>query len=186
MSDEFSEGLPKRTEMPSESPVERGEFSERASNPPKPLPLSPQDEDDFDNKPIRHSSEDRLIGAIVHPAGGFTWFLAPLIIYLVQQDRKSLAAWHAREAFNFQLSTTIYYLLPCPLFCLTFVDISLLPFAVGLPFLFMFVVLLFELVVVILASIAAYRGQFFRCPLNIPFIPRPDLTIYSDDHADLD
>ncbi len=123
---------------------------------------------------------------IVDGAGGFTWFLATLIIYLVQPNRKSLAAWHAREAFNFQLSTTVYYLLPCPLFCLAFVDLSLLPVAVGLPFLFMFAVLLFELVVIILASIAAYRGQYYHCPLNIPFIPRPQILNDSDDHADLD
>jgi uncharacterized membrane protein len=55
-----------------------------------------------------------------------------------------------------------------------------------LPVLAMLVVMIFELVVVVFASVAAYRGQYFRCPLNIPFIPRPPIPFDTDDHADLD
>jgi uncharacterized Tic20 family protein len=169
MSDEFSRGLPKRNDP---LPNERESFEDEPDRPARSV--------------LASTPEDRLTAVLAHWGGFLSWILAPLILFLIQKDRRSLAAWHAREAFNFQLSLLIYYLLPMPFVCLLFIDLELFPLAIGLPIVGELVVVVFELVVIIWASVAGYRGEFFRCPLNIPFIPRPDLLIYSDDHADLD
>jgi uncharacterized protein len=178
MSDQFSENVPKR----------RGEFSEGV--PRRTDPRLGEDGDDEPSYQLRPlplvTTEDRLVGVLVHWGGFLSWILAPLVLYLMQQNRRSLAAWHSREAFNFQLSLLIYYVLPWPLMCLAFIDIDMLPLAIVLPIGLTLVVMLFELVVITWASIAAYQGRFFRCPLNIPFIPRPQLSLDMDDHADLD
>jgi len=190
MSDQFSEGLPKRGDAFSESVTNRGDqFSEGVPKRIEPLSSPSSDMHDDDHReirPLRATTEERIIATFAHGAGVLSHFIAPLIFYLMQSNRRSLAGWHAREAFNFQLSTTVYYILPLPLFGLAFIDLSLLLVAIVVYLGVTFVVAIFELIVVILASVAAYRGQYFRCPLNIPFIPRPPIPFDTDDHADLD
>jgi uncharacterized Tic20 family protein len=172
------------------------DFSE---NVPPPKPLSPARRDDEQGPDLRalkreDTSDDRTIGMIAHFSGLLTWFIVPLILYVVQQNKRSLAAWHAREALNFQLTWTIYALLPAPLYCLMFVAISqdlpwLAIIAIGAPTVLYCFILLYELVIVVWASIAAYRGQYFRIPLNISFIrrpPRPQSSLDMDEYANLD
>jgi uncharacterized protein len=185
MSDQFSEGVP-----PGDSAQRRSHaFSEGVPSRSEPLLPTSSDTHDDDHRELgslRVTTEERILATFAHGAGVVSWIIAPLIFYLMQANRRSLAGWHAREAFNFQLSTTIYYLLPLPLFGLVFIDLSLLLVALAVYLVVTFMVAIFALIVVVLASVAAYRGQYFRCPLNIPFIPRPQLSFDTDDHADLD
>lgn len=46
--------------------------------------------------PIR-SSHDRIAAAIAHAGTCFAWFLAPLLVYLLEKDKTS---WVARQAFS--------------------------------------------------------------------------------------
>ncbi len=167
MSSDFSQGPPPRSD---------------------PLPaVRHEAADDFDPdiaSVTAAPADDRIVAILVHWGGFLTWILTPLILYVMQTDRRSLAAWHAREAFNFQASLTLYFALPWMLVCLVFIDVSYLPLAIGLPVLFMFLVTLYEVIIVVWASIAGGMGQRFRIPLNIPFIRRPPEFSNTDAYVD--
>ena len=138
------------------------------------------DADEFDDVRIDRPQENRSIAVWSHWGGLFAWIVVPMIFYLIEKDKRSLVAWHAREALNFQISMTIYYLLPVPLVCLVGIDLLfvLLYLAISVA------LALFELVVIILASLAASRGQRYRCPLTIPFVPRPSDPREPNDYYD--
>ena len=134
----------------------------------------------FESLRIDRSPEDHSAATWVHWGGFLTWVLVPVIILATQHNRRSLAAWHAREAINFQLSLLIYYLPAVPLLLLMIVD----PWLVLVSIVFTGVVMAFELIVVILASVAGARGEHYRCPLNIPFVPQPQAFRDSDYYDD--
>jgi uncharacterized protein len=123
---------------------------------------------------------DRPTAALVHWGGFITWILVPAILLATQTNRRSLLAWHAREALNFQITTAIYALLAVLAALLALIDGWLILISVGLFGLGM----LFELVVVILASIAAWHGERYRCPLTIRLVSPPQEFHDSDDHDD--
>jgi uncharacterized Tic20 family protein len=122
--------------------------------------------------------ENRPVAVLVHLGGFFTWFLLPAILLATQTNRRSLVSWHAREALNFQITVTIYYMLALPLFFLVVIDEWLILVGLGV----LGIVTLFELLVVILASIAAYNGQRYRCPLTFRFFSPPHDFHDSDDY----
>ena len=188
MSTDFTEGEPPKSGVPS-MPMATG-FSEGIPE-TRPAQSSRSEDDEPADRSLKHDSDDSIVGIIAHWGGGLTWFVAPLIMYVIQKDKRSLAAWHAREAMNFQLTSVIYYLLPTPLFCLVFLAIAedsplLFVLAVFLPVGLMVFIAIYELVIIIWASIAAYRGRYFRIPLIISFVPRTPIPSPLDAHADLD
>ncbi len=138
------------------------------------------DADEFDDVRIDRPPENRSMAVWSHWGGFLAWIVVPMIFYLIEKDKRSLVAWHAREALNFQISITIYYLLPVPLACLMFID----PLYLLLYLAISMAIALFELVVIILASLAASRGQRYRCPLTIPFVPRPRDPREANDYDD--
>jgi uncharacterized Tic20 family protein len=91
-------------------------------------------------------------------------FMGPLIIYLVKKDNPFVRR-HAAEALNFNLSITIYTIgLAIVTFILVFVFIGFLLIP-------LFVVLLIVwFVFVIIASVAASRGEEYHYPLTIRFV----------------
>jgi hypothetical protein len=104
MSDQFSENVSKR----------RDEFSEGVPRRTDPRPVEDGDDEpsyQLGALPVE-TTEDRLVGVLVHWGGFLSWILAPLVLYLMQQNRRALAAWHAREAFNFQFDCGV----PWPIF----------------------------------------------------------------------
>jgi uncharacterized protein len=122
--------------------------------------------------------ENRPLAVLMHLSGFLTWFLLPAIVLGTQTNRRSLVSWHAREALNFQITVTIYYMLALPLFFLVVIDEWLVLVGLGV----LGIVTLFELLVVILASIAAYNGERYRCPLTIRFFSPPHEFHDSDDY----
>ena len=96
--------------------------------------------------------------------GGFT-FLGPLIVYAIKKDEDPFVADQAREALNFNLSALLYgTVLGIVTFILIFVLIGLLfiPVIIALAIAW--------LVLVIVAAVAANRGEAYRYPLTIRFI----------------
>ena len=81
--------------------------------------------------------------------------LAPLIIYLVKKDESEFVAYHAKESLNFQISMAIYAIL-------LFLSI------IGILLLWLLGIAIFVLVIV--ATIKASEGQFYKYPLTIRFI----------------
>jgi uncharacterized Tic20 family protein len=95
-----------------------------------------------------------LIGFII-PLGNI---LGPLVIWLMKKDEFPLVNDQGREALNFQISMTIYYLVAA-LLVLILIGIVLL-ICLGL----------FSLIMTIVAMIKANEGVAYRYPLTIRFI----------------
>jgi uncharacterized protein len=186
MSDEISEDTPKQVPPP----LLRDEIVERAPMRSDPLPRTSARSDDSDTELRLHrpavTTEDRLFGVFSHLGGYITWIFAPTVLLLVQKDRGSFGAWHAREALNFNICLVAYALLPTPLLCLGFIDERLLLVAVVLILGWSLLGALYQLIVVIFACVQAGYGVRFRYPLIIRIFPHPQATNHSDTYVDLD
>lgn len=88
----------------------------------------------------------------------FGHLLGPLLVWLIKREEHPFVDDQGREALNFQLSMSLYYVIG---FVLLFVLIGF----VLLPALFVF-----SVVVTIMGAIRANEGQRFRYPLCIRFI----------------
>lgn len=95
-----------------------------------------------------------LVGAVIP----FGHIIAPLVIWLIKKDESAEVGRHAKESLNFQISVTIYALVAGVL-CLVVIGFLLLA-AVGI----------FALVCIIIATVKAANGEFFKYPLSIRFV----------------
>ena len=95
-----------------------------------------------------------LAGFIV-PLGNV---IGPLVIWMIKKDVYPLVDDQGKEALNFQISMTIYYVIS-GILILILIGIPLL---IGLA--------LFSLVVTIIAMVKASDGVAYRYPLSIRFI----------------
>ncbi len=84
--------------------------------------------------------------------------LGPLVIWLIKKSEMPLVEEEGKSALNFQISMTIYSVVA---FILCFVAIG---------FLLIFPVILFNVVLVIIASIKTSNGEKFQYPCTIHFI----------------
>lgn len=101
------------------------------------------------------SKDARLWGMLSHllaltmlisiPLG---WILGPLVIWLLKKNEYEFVDDQGKESLNFQLSMTLYSL-----------SIILIPFIV-----------IFDIIMVITASVQASDGVRYRYPLTIHFI----------------
>ena len=85
--------------------------------------------------------------------------LGPLIVWLIKKDTMPLVDQHGKEALNFQITLFIGYLAS---FVLMLVLIGFLTF---------FVVWIGGLVFMIMATMAANRGEWYRYPINLRLVP---------------
>jgi uncharacterized protein len=85
-------------------------------------------------------------------------FLAPLVVLLIFGPRSAYVRAHAVESLNFNLSWLIYAI----------VGVVLLVIGIGL--LILIALGIAYVVLVIIASVRANNGEFFRYPLTIRFI----------------
>ena len=84
--------------------------------------------------------------------------ILPLIVYLIKKDENAEIARHAKEAFNFHLSMTIYAV----------VGLFLSFFLIGIP---MLIAIGFgSLILAIMATIRAAEDKHYRYPLTIRFL----------------
>ena len=84
--------------------------------------------------------------------------IGPLIIWLIKKDDFPMVDDQGRESLNFQISMTIYTIVSF-LLCFVIIGFLLLP-----------VVLLVDLILVIIASVKANKGDVYRYPFTIRFI----------------
>lgn len=85
-------------------------------------------------------------------------FLVPLFIWFSKKDEAPEIAEHAKESLNFQISVAIYSILSIPL---VFIGVGVV-LLLGL--------VLLNVACVILASVEADKGGFYRYPLTIRLI----------------
>jgi uncharacterized Tic20 family protein len=84
-----------------------------------------------------------------------------LIMWLIKRDQSPYIDDHGREAINFQLSLVLYALVVVPIAAIITCGIGAVlwlgVYALGI-------------IGMILASVAAYRGQYYRYPATIRFL----------------
>jgi len=104
-------------------------------------------------RPSRHGpSYHRAAEHSIHLPSG------PLILWLVKRDDSPEIDAHGKEALNFQISMLIYNVIAA-VFCL-----------VQVGFVFLAILWVLNAVFVIIASIQASDGKFYRYPMTIRFI----------------
>jgi uncharacterized Tic20 family protein len=96
-----------------------------------------------------------LLGVFVHFPGHL---LGPLIVWLAKRDDSPEIDAHGKESLNFQISMLIYNVIAA-VFCLVLIG-----------FLFLAVLWVLNAVFVIIASIQASDGKFYRYPMTIRFV----------------
>lgn len=104
------------------------------------------------------TKDERNLALLSHLLGIFTGFLGPLIIWLIKKDSSAYVADQSKEALNFQITVAIAYLVSG---LLTFVLIGCI---------LMPIVLLGALVLAIMATIAASKGEPYRYPIALRLI----------------
>ncbi len=88
----------------------------------------------------------------------FGHILGPLIVWLVKKDEFPFVDDQGKEALNFQISLTIYGIVS-GILCIVLIG-----------FVFLLVLFIMDLVLTIMAAVAANRGEYYRYPLTIRFI----------------
>ena len=96
-----------------------------------------------------------LLGVFIHFPGHL---LGPLILWLVKRDDAPELDAHGKEAVNFQISMLIYNAVAA-VFCLVLIG-----------FVFLAILWVLNAIFVIIASIQASDGKFYRYPMTIRFI----------------
>jgi uncharacterized protein len=96
-----------------------------------------------------------LLGVFFHFPGHL---IGPLVVWLAKRDDSPEIDAHGKESLNFQISMLIYNVIAA-VFCLVLIG-----------FFFLAVLWVLNAVFVIVASIQASDGKFYRYPMTIRFI----------------
>ncbi|WP_207496941.1 DUF4870 domain-containing protein [Aridibaculum aurantiacum] len=97
------------------------------------------------------TDDERTMAILCHILTLFAPILAPLIIYLVKKDDSAFVAEHAKESLNFQITMALLCI------ALVFTIIGLL---------FIWLVGIFILICVIIASVKASDKKIYRYPMT--------------------
>lgn len=103
------------------------------------------------------SSDEKTMGMLCHLSGLFTIF-GPLIIWLIKKDESKFIDENGKQALNFQISIFIYSIIAS----------ILIVILIGIPLLI--AIGIFDLIMIIIASIKAADGQVFQYPLSIQIL----------------
>jgi uncharacterized Tic20 family protein len=103
-------------------------------------------------------SDEKLWATLVHLGGIFFHFLPALIGYFVLRDRGPFIREHTRAALNFQLTVLLGYI----------IGVFTLWIVVG--FVIVMAVAVLNIVVSILAAIAANRGELYTYRVALKFV----------------
>ncbi|MEZ5196761.1 MAG: DUF4870 domain-containing protein [Bacteroidales bacterium] len=88
----------------------------------------------------------------------FGSIIGPLVVWVLKKNESVFVDEQGKEALNFQITITLFKLLSIP-FWLVFIGILIFAALV-----------IFNIIMVIIASIKANNGESFRYPLSIRFI----------------
>ena len=122
------------------------EFDNVTAPPPAPTGTAPADQ--------------RTMALVAHILGIFTWFIGPLIIWMINKDdsSKSFVTDQAKEALNFQITLLFGYIIGMVL--------SIILIGALLNLLLWIVCIIFS----IIAGLAANKGEDYRYPFAIRLI----------------
>ena len=122
------------------------EFDNVTAPPPAPTGTAPADQ--------------RTMALVAHILGIFTWFIGPLIIWMINKDdsSKSFVTDQAKEALNFQITITIAMLI-CIVLTIVIIGGLLAP-----------IVGLLNVIFCIIAAVKANNGEAYRYPFALRLI----------------
>ncbi len=102
---------------------------------------------------------DKTLAILVHLSGIFFGWVVPLVLYLIKKgDSDRFSADNAREALNYQITVMLLYF-GC--FILSFVIIGIF---------LMWIVMLVNLVLCIVAAVKASNGVSYRYPMTLRLV----------------
>lgn len=110
------------------------------------------------------TAEEKNFSLLAHLLGfagyivPFANIVGPLVVWLVKKDQSAFIEYHAKESLNFQISITIYILVAS---ILTIVLIGF-PILIGL--------IIFAIVVIIKAAIAANKAERYTYPFTLRLV----------------
>lgn len=84
--------------------------------------------------------------------------IIPLVLWLIKRDESPFINQHGKEALNFNISFTIYAIIS-GLLCFILIGFILLP-----------ILVVMHIVFIIIASLAASRGEYYNYPLIIRLV----------------
>ena len=96
-----------------------------------------------------------LLGLALFTGIPFVNVLAPLILWLWKRETHPAVDAHGKEAINFQISMSVYGL------------IAALSMFIVVGFVLFPIVLLVQIVLTVIATVQASKGNFYRYPLTI-------------------
>lgn len=99
-----------------------------------------------------------LTGLTIFMGIPFGNLLGPLVVYLMKKDSTPFATEHAREALNFQISMTLYYIMA---FMMTLLIVG---------FVLIVALCVLHLTCCIIAAVRASNGEMYRYPLTIRLV----------------
>ncbi|MFN3167023.1 MAG: DUF4870 domain-containing protein [Phycisphaeraceae bacterium] len=120
-------------------------------------PTSPPPTND---SPEALSKDDTNMAMLAHLLGILTGFVGPLIIWLVKKDSSPFVEDQAKEALNFQIAILIVYVGLAVVSCVT----------LGFGALLYIPAMIVAIVFMIMACMAASKGERYRYPVNIRLI----------------
>lgn len=129
-------------------------------SPESPAPPADAPADGGSEAAAPSTSDEHTMGMLCHLLGIFTWFLGPLIIWVIKKDQSAFVNDQGKEALNFQITIGIAYIAAGVVTCLTLGIASPL----GL------VVWVVSLIFCIMGTIAANGGERYRYPIAIRLI----------------
>jgi len=114
--------------------------------------------------PYATTADDRTMAMLCHLLTILTWFVGPLVIWLVKKDSSRFVDHHGRESLNFQLTIFLASI------CLGAMAFVLMFFFIGiLLILVLMAISVLALIAEIMAGLAASRGEWHRYPCTIRF-----------------
>lgn len=107
-------------------------------------------------KPTEENKDARMFAMLAHLLGIFTFFVGPLVIWLIKKDAHPFVDEQGKEALNFEITVTIALVVAG---LLPIVGCFLVP-----------AVLVVNLIFCIMACVAANKGEHYRYPVSIRLI----------------
>jgi uncharacterized protein len=108
--------------------------------------------------PLMTDADQRMWATLAHISGLLFGFLGPLVIYLVMKDKGRFVRSQSLEALNFQITVAIAAIVSAILI-LVLIGLFLLP-----------IIAVAAVVLMIMAAIAANRGEEYRYPLTLRLV----------------
>lgn len=61
------------------------------------------------------TQEEKTLALVAHLGALLTWFIAPLVVYLIKKDESKYVAFHALQALYFSLACSVILMVTIPL-----------------------------------------------------------------------